>query len=668
MKKLLLIVLLMGFLVANAQYDRNNARKASPHMPAIVYTDNGGSYAASMNKLLESPSTATPFNGNRDVNFVNPFQIGSAGNAFGFAFNRTTYLWADNNINTVAFMHRMTAAPGTGYLAYDISKDGGAAGTWTNNVQTYSAAAPNPGARYPQGAIFNPPGNSDPDNAYYHYFAPTLDGSNTSGTLTWGGYAFGVKNLASGSTPTQHNQPSADPFWQFLPSAFTVTQMGDAWMADECTKGIGGDDYEYQGSIILGHGIWNPDVNDFDYTFDLFPLDINPDDGFNDMKVAFAPDGQTGYLCFMTELPEKLDYTSYHPVLFKTTNGGESWSDPIEVQLGGTYGIDAVKYYISDERLEGFYGAQTPPQEVPPRDEIMYFMGYEVDMSVDAWGNPHLIGLVTLADTGGIYVSDGQSIPGLSAIFHIWSDDQGETWDGFNLAYINEWDRTFTSSAGNVVQYNRPQAATTMDGQIVFFSWLDTEDTTATDNSKPDIYFRDYLPARNFHSEDSINVTYFSGGMWNSYFGCMSHYVFSDITFGDEIVYDCTIPFVYENMTNNDPSLEVKFFYIPDFTQTYVVSGVGVPENKNALSMEVYQNYPNPFRTASAIRVYLPAASDLKLVVTDMLGKQVMEINKGEVAAGSHQFLVDGSRLGNGIYFYTVTAGTESVTKKMIVR
>ncbi len=47
---------------------------------------------------------------------------------------RTTYLWADNNINTVTFIHRMVIPPGTGYLSYDISKDGGVN---CSNVQTY---------------------------------------------------------------------------------------------------------------------------------------------------------------------------------------------------------------------------------------------------------------------------------------------------------------------------------------------------------------------------------------------------------------------------------------------------------------------------------------------------------------------------------------------------
>jgi hypothetical protein len=659
MKKLLLIVLLMSFLAASAQLDKNSMRKLSPHAPVSAYYDNGTPSVASFDQALNSPLTATPFTGNRDINSVNPFQIGSSANAFGFAFSRTTYLWADNNINSVAFMHRMTATPGSGYLAYDLSTAGGAQGTWTNNVQTYNGAAPNPGARYPQGTIYNPPGNTNPDNAYYHYFAPTLDGSNTSGTLTWGGYAYGVKNLAGGSTPTQHNRPSADPYWQFLPSAFTMTQLGDTWMVDECTKGIGAEEYEYQGSMIVGHGTWNPDINDFDYLFDLFPLEIHPDAGFNDIKIAFAPDGLTGYICVMTELPEQLPFTNYHPVLFKTTDGGETWSDPIEVQLGGEYGLPEILNYISDERLEVFYD----PDPVPARDEIMYWMGYEVDMAVDAWGNPHLSGTVTIADAEGIWTG-----PGLTAMFHIWSDDGGLTWDAHNLAYLNRFSKEFTGGGSTIAQYNRPQVATTMDGNIVFFSWLDTDDTTIADNGRPDIYFREYLPSKNEHGEDSINVTYFSAGMWNAFYGCMSHYVFSEIATEDDLIYNCTIPFVYEQLTSSDPTLEVKFFYIPDFVQTYVLSGVGLDEKNKALSIDVLQNYPNPFRNASTVRVYLPFKSDLKLVVTNMLGQQVMEINNGEVGVGSHQFLIDGSQLDNGIYFYTVTAGKESVTKKMVVR
>jgi len=44
-----------------------------------------------------------------------------------------------------------------------------------------------------------------------------------------------------------------------------------------------------------------------------------------------------------------------------------------------------------------------------------------------------------------------------------------------------------------------------------------------------------------------------------------------------------------------------------------------------------------------------------------------MNISKGFQNPGSYQFSIDGSQLTPGIYFYTVTAGKSSVTKKMIV-
>ncbi len=49
-------------------------------------------------------------------------------------------------------------------------------------------------ARYPMGAIYNPTGNNDPQNAYHTYIAPLIDGSlGLSGS--WGGIGFGAKRF-----------------------------------------------------------------------------------------------------------------------------------------------------------------------------------------------------------------------------------------------------------------------------------------------------------------------------------------------------------------------------------------------------------------------------------------------------------------------------------------
>jgi hypothetical protein len=654
MKKLILLFLVACFATVSAQEASNRFRPKSPKAPVFSILDP----TTGPVKAISAPANPAPdrrTKDGKDLNFINPIEIGQAGNAVGFAFNRTTYLWADDNIKAATFMHRMVIPPGSGYLAYDVTKDGGL--TWENNVQAYNPTLPGGfDGRYPQGAIYNPQGNTDPDNAYFHYFAPTLDGSNPGAGVNWGGYCFGVKQLLDGSTPTQTNQSSSPPYYQYLPSAFTVTQTGEAWMIDENTLGDPST-FNYQGSLIVGRGIWDVDQADFVYNFDLFPLDIKADGGINDIKIAFAPDGMTGYICVMTELPDALPYTSYHPVLFKTTDGGNTWSDPIEVQLGGADGLNPIQQFITDEMLTTFFD----PDPVPPRDEIDYYMGYECDLAVDAWGNPHLSGMVCIADNeqGLIYAAEG-----LFAMFHIWSDDNG-TFQAYNLSDLHRFDAEFVSGATTIVQYNRPQVATTQDGVIVFFSWLDTENADVADNSQPDIFFRAYLPMLNTHSEGAENVTYLSEAMWLAHFGCMSHYVFSNIS-TDGLNYECTIPFVYEEMPNLNPTEPVQFHYIPDFVQYYSFDGL---QDKTAeLYSVMSQNFPNPVTSNTSIRINVLNESQLALDIFNLTGKRVSTIDLGHLSRGIHDIGINTEGLSSGIYFYSLNTGKGRITKKMIVQ
>jgi len=94
--------------------------------------------------------------------------------------------------------------------------------------------------------------------------------------------------------------------------------------------------------------------------------------------------------------------------------------------------------------------------------------------------------------------------------------------------------------------------------------------------------------------------------------------------------------------------------------------GVGV-NNKPAETFTVSQNYPNPVNGRTAIRTTLTHSGNLSLTITNVVGQQVMKLEKGTVNSGNHQFIFDGSGLPAGIYFYTVTVNNQSVTKRMIV-
>jgi len=94
---------------------------------------------------------------------------------------------------------------------------------------------------------------------------------------------------------------------------------------------------------------------------------------------------------------------------------------------------------------------------------------------------------------------------------------------------------------------------------------------------------------------------------------------------------------------------------------------LGVPE-KFALE----QNYPNPFNPTTKIKYSISdvGASLMKpvtLKVYDVLGEEVKTLVNEQKPAGNYEVEFDASNLSSGVYFYTLTAGDFSATKKLIL-
>jgi hypothetical protein len=84
-------------------------------------------------------------------------------------------------------------------------------------------------------------------------------------------------------------------------------------------------------------------------------------------------------------------------------------------------------------------------------------------------------------------------------------------------------------------------------------------------------------------------------------------------------------------------------------------------------SFTLEQNYPNPFNPTTLISYQLPVASDVKLDIYDVLGRNVMSLVNGRQEAGSYTFTLNASNLATGIYFYRLQAGNFVSTKKMML-
>ena len=81
----------------------------------------------------------------------------------------------------------------------------------------------------------------------------------------------------------------------------------------------------------------------------------------------------------------------------------------------------------------------------------------------------------------------------------------------------------------------------------------------------------------------------------------------------------------------------------------------------------LYQNYPNPFNPTTTIKLDLPQSSNINLVICDVLGRELYTIANQYLKTGTYSFTWDASGYSSGIYFYRLTTGDYSETKKMVL-
>jgi hypothetical protein len=77
------------------------------------------------------------------------------------------------------------------------------------------------------------------------------------------------------------------------------------------------------------------------------------------------------------------------------------------------------------------------------------------------------------------------------------------------------------------------------------------------------------------------------------------------------------------------------------------------------------QNFPNPFNPVTDIYFSVPKSQNIRITVTDVLGKEIGVITQGFTAAGSYKANFDASGLSSGIYFYKFESNEFSEVKKM---
>jgi hypothetical protein len=125
------------------------------------------------------------------------------------------------------------------------------------------------------------------------------------------------------------------------------------------------------------------------------------------------------------------------------------------------------------------------------------------------------------------------------------------------------------------------------------------------------------------------------------------------------------------NLQSNDVTSVAD--HIPVVVDFKILNEVAVNENaKENYKFELIQNYPNPFNPSTTISYTIPQMKSqfdttTKLTIYNALGSLITTLVDIEQSPGSYSIKFDGSKLTSGIYYYKISSGQFTTTKKMIL-
>ncbi len=94
---------------------------------------------------------------------------------------------------------------------------------------------------------------------------------------------------------------------------------------------------------------------------------------------------------------------------------------------------------------------------------------------------------------------------------------------------------------------------------------------------------------------------------------------------------------------------------------------VGAPKE-----YRLYDNFPNPFNPSTKIAFELPKASRVKLIIYDIVGREVAQVTDADYPAGYTELTWNGlnqnrNLVSSGVYFYRISTDSWSKVKKMLM-
>jgi hypothetical protein len=435
--------------------------------------------------------------------------------------------------------------------------------------------------------------------------------------------------------------------------------------------------------------------------------------------VSSGPDNSRIHLLSLT-LPESHGGSTYEfldgALLYSySPNGGESWEVEMEILDGMTaddfYGFGGDSYafaepsgdvvaFVFGEPGNGLYLMKSTDGGLTFEKTTIWetpYPGVQSGIATDTFYCADGSHSLAIDDFGKVHVAFGitriQGIENDLPYQYLWID---------GIAYWNEDMPGFSSNINALSPYDHPDSELIEDYNLI--GW--TQDI----NNNGQLDFLDDLGRYNiglssqpqlvideeeiFLVYSSVTETYSNGlknyrHLWSRaghisevstiWFPSFNHLT-SDLShIFDECVYpavaansDDYIHLIYQ--VDTEPGI-ASWYQQHDYTDnqiTYikepksVIIGIG-QQFQPVNQLNVAQNYPNPFHGITRIYAETIASGTLSIKVITLSGQVVYEEFRRHVQPGEHFFELNGQHFTNGIYFYTITDGKSTVTKKMIV-
>jgi hypothetical protein len=639
---------------------------------------------------------------------VNPFTILTAGR---------NCLSVNPSLNTVAFFRRggvddpagIFDSPGN-KLFYDLNTKGGVDGQWqlsrgpvfTDDAflndprHTSGGGTSNFGTRYPQGGIWNPPGNTDTANAVAIGLGRVLDGSNGA----WGGLGLGWQRLGSGSAIKQYLESSSDPL-HFRTESMEVT--ANAVFTTEPIEDLASGGVDFTDKIAVYKITYDAALDTLLKTTVYLPFENEGGDyatSISNTAIAFGPDGLNGFVVVTAANNAFDSIATYIPYFSKTSDGGMTWTDlaPLRLNRKASDLPNADLEAFRDKMLGNkvYFDAEGNVVKAVPADTANYklhnvdYLVNDIDVVVDKDYYAHVIMSVAISGFGdtlnATFPGGITYYPGFGSWnMHLYTNDPATMIKGELINQNVGLNGCWGDCAGsdNFSDANRPQAARSEDGSVLMFAWYDTDSAahpqlTDDNNSNPDLWTQRIRVAEAgsfFYGPQTRNLTKGSDNDGLAALGNVAPRLLNG-TGGDYILASTIATFADFDPATGTALMPTQHLFVGNINVPIAPDSFPVAANGNILGVgKIRKNlestaislYPNPSNGEFTAHFSSRQAGKADFRVYNQQG-QLVASQEARVGKGDLNMNLNFTNLRPGMYLLQMSSGGQTGSRRFVIK